>query len=64
MDLLHAVEHLQQRGVELPRSADGAEHGAQGPGGSVDVEAHLDQFGDDRLNLRVAGALLHDDNHG
>ena len=43
---LHAVEHLDQRGVELPVAADRADHGPQRAGRPVHVEAHLHELRD------------------
>src|SRR5215207_954472 len=49
--------------VAFTCSSVSAEHGAQGAGRSVHVEALLDEVRDDVLNLLFAGVCGHHDNH-
>ena len=60
--LVHAVKELDELLLDLV-GADDAEHRPRGAGRAVHVHPELDQPGDDRVDLRLRGALLHDDNH-
>ena len=60
---LHALEHLDQRGVELAIAADRADDRPQRSRRAVHVEAHLDELRDDVLHLLVFRTFLHYDNH-
>ena len=62
--LVHAVEHLEQRGSPVASAADGADDRAARAGGPVHVEAHLHQLRDHALNLLFGRALLHHHDHG
>ena len=60
MGVLDALHHLEIGGFEIAR-AHAAEHRVEHSRGPVHVEAELDEPVDHRLNLRFAGAFLHDD---
>ena len=62
--LVHAVHHLDEAGIEPPVAPHRAQHAAQLPGRPVHVELVLHQVRDDLLNLILARALFHHDNHG
>ena len=61
--LVDAVQHLDQRLVGMPL-ADRAEHRARDAGRPVHVHPHFDQPRDDVLDLRLAGAFFHYNDHG
>ncbi len=60
-DFLHAFHQFDDGGVEILAAADAAQHGVDHAGGAMHVEAVFDQAGDHFLDLRLGGALLHDD---
>ena len=63
VNFLHALHHLDDRGVEIVPAADAAQHGVDHAGRAMNVESHFDQPVDHLLNLRFGRALLHDDEH-
>ena len=60
--LVNAVEDPDQLGIDLVR-ADHAEHGSRDARRPVDVHPQLDEALDHGINLRLRGALAHDDDH-
>jgi len=62
-DFAHAFEKLEIAVIEIAMDADGAENGVGFAGGAMNVETGGDEAIDNVLDLRVAGAFLHDDDH-
>src|SRR5207249_6339223 len=60
LDAFHDFEDTQ---VEIVLSPDSAQNRVDHAGGAVDVEAQFHQAIDHTLNLLLAGAFLHYDNH-
>ena len=58
---LYAVHHLENLQIEFVLPAYAAQNCVHDAGGAVHVEPQLHQPIDDRLDLRLAGALLHHD---
>src|SRR5207248_8805338 len=62
-DFLHPFHELELARVDGVDVSDHAEDGVIGAGGAVDVEAARGELGHDVLDVRLAGVLLHDDDH-
>ncbi len=61
VDFLDAIHQFDNGSIEVFVAAHASEHGVDHAGGAVNVEPVFDQAGDDFLDLRLGGALLHYD---
>ena len=60
---LHALHQFDDRGVEVLAAADAAQDRVNHARRTVDVKTVFHQTVDNLLDLRLRGALLHDDEH-